>query len=220
MRLHRRILPWLFALAYLFNGINIFGQSGNFNFTHLDINNGLSHNQVNCIFKDSRGFMWFGTMSGLNRFDGYTFKIYRHDPDDSSSINDNYINAIAEDHLGRLWINTRTALSIYDPATESFSDDIGTYLAGLGLSAGNVSDLYRDNRGMIWLTLTNAGMLGFDPVSRSVKKLNHEPVDSGSIVSNDISSFIQDRHGDYWLITHNGILQRIDGNTLKLDNME
>jgi len=217
MRLHRRILPWLFALAYLFNGINIFGQSGNFNFTHLDINNGLSHNQVNCIFKDSRGFMWFGTMSGLNRFDGYTFKIYRHDPDDSSSINDNYINAIAEDHLGRLWINTRTALSIYDPATESFSDDIGTYLAGLGLSAGNVSDLYRDNRGMIWLTLTNAGMLGFDPVSRSVKKLNHEPVDSGSIVSNDISSFIQDRHGDYWLITHNGILQRIDGNTLKLD---
>ena len=66
--------------------------------------------------------MWFGTMSGLNRFDGYTFKKFRHNPDDSSSINDSYINSIGEDHLGRLWINTRTGLTIYDPETETFSD--------------------------------------------------------------------------------------------------
>ena len=212
----RGIILFLFAFVYGFYGIDLFSQSGHISFTHLDINNGLSHNQVNCIFKDRRGFMWFGTMSGLNRFDGYTFIVYRHNPDDSSSINDSYINSIAEDHLGRLWINTRTAFCIYDPESESFSNNITGYLESLGLPAETVSGVARDSRGKLWLTLANSGMVGLNPVDKSVNRLNYDPDDSGSIVSNDVSSFIQDHHGDYWLITHNGILQRVDGSNLKL----
>ncbi len=215
MKYSRRKIKFVFALASVFIGSDLFSQPESISFTRLDINNGLSHNQINSIFKDSRGFMWFGTMSGLNRFDGYTFKIYRHDPDDSSSINDSYINTIGEDHLGRLWISTRTAYCLYNAETESFSNDIPGYLAELGLSAGTVAGMTRDNRGRLWLTLDNAGMAGFDPAAGSVLRLNHDPDDSLSLVSNDISSFIQDPRGDYWLITHNGILQCIDGKSLK-----
>jgi signal transduction histidine kinase/ligand-binding sensor domain-containing protein/DNA-binding response OmpR family regulator len=197
-------------------GVELHGQTRNFNFAHLDIHNGLSHNQVNCIFKDSRGFMWFGTMSGLNRYDGYTFKVFRHDPDDSSSINDSYINSIKEDHQGRLWINTRTGLNIYNPETETFSDRIADYLAGMGLPSDAVYDIYRDREGMLWLMQPDHGILRYDPVSHSVIKLLHNTSDSGSIVSNDISAFVQDQKGDFWAITHNGILQQIDGTSYRL----
>ena len=209
-------IQFFLTLAFVILGFELHCQTRNVNFTHLDIHNGLSHNQVNCIFKDSGGFMWFGTMSGLNRFDGYTFKIYRHNPDDSASINDSYINSIEEDHLGRLWINTRTGLTIYNPQTESFSDRISEYLGSLGLPASTITDIYKDNQGMVWLIQTNEGMLRYNPMDRSIEKLFHDPNDSGSIVSNDISAFIQDYNGDFWLITHNGILQKIDGRNFNL----
>src|ERR1700748_3791846 len=68
-----------------------FAQNNKYQFSHLDISDGLSHNQVNCIYKDSKGFMWFGTMSGLNRYDGYSFKIFKHDINTKNSLNDDYI---------------------------------------------------------------------------------------------------------------------------------
>jgi signal transduction histidine kinase/ligand-binding sensor domain-containing protein/DNA-binding response OmpR family regulator len=212
LKIRNALIPALVLLS-----VELHCQSRNLNFAHLDINSGLSHNQVNCIYKDSRGFMWFGTMSGLNRFDGYTFKKYRHNPDDSSSINDSYISLIKEDHLGRLWINTRTGLNIYDPETETFSDRIADYLAGMGLPSDAVSDIYKDREGMLWLMQPDHGILRYDPVSHSVIKLYHDAADSGSIVSNDISAFVQDQKGDFWAITHNGILQHINGTSYRLE---
>ncbi|MBN1413719.1 MAG: response regulator [Bacteroidales bacterium] len=197
-------------------GLNLCGRSFTINFTHLDVNNGLSHNQVNCIYKDSRGFMWFGTMSGLNRFDGYTFKIYRHNPDDSSNINDSYISSIEEDHMGRLWIQTRIGYTIYNPETESFSDNMNDYLTSMGFPASQVSDVYRDRGGMLWLTQVNTGITGYDPEKQDIRTICHIANDDRSIVSNDISDFIQDNNKDYWLITHNGILQKIDGRSFNL----
>jgi len=63
-------------------------------FSHADVNHGLSDNWVKCIYRDSRGFLWFGTSSGLNRFDGYNFEVFRHRASDSTSIADNAINVI------------------------------------------------------------------------------------------------------------------------------
>ena len=69
-------------------------------FEHISIEQGLSQVSVNCILKDSQGFMWFGTLDGLNRYDGYEFKIYKHDSTDPTSISDNYILCILEDSTG------------------------------------------------------------------------------------------------------------------------
>lgn len=101
-------------------------------FSSLNVNNGLSNNQVNCIFKDSRGFIWFGTMSGLNRYDGFTCRIFRHDAADPASIADDYVTAITAAPGNKLFIRTRNGDMLYDPVTEQFSD-AGEWLKRKGL---------------------------------------------------------------------------------------
>lgn len=99
----------------------------------LDLRQGLSHNQVNCILKDSRGFMWFGTMSGLNRYDGYDFKVFKNDLRDSTSLSDNYVERIFELPDRKLWIATRNGNNIYDPVTDHLSRNDLQYLSQLSL---------------------------------------------------------------------------------------
>lgn len=77
---------YLLAVTLIFACNKAFGQRNQYRFSQLDISNGLSHNQVNCIFKDSEGFMWFGTASGLNRYDGYAFKVFKHDSNNKNSV--------------------------------------------------------------------------------------------------------------------------------------
>jgi len=81
----------------------------------LGIDQGLSNNSVNSIFKDHSGLMWFGTYDGLNRYDGYDFKIFRHNPGDPGSIVNSWVGAVGEDSLYRLWVGTANGISIYDP---------------------------------------------------------------------------------------------------------
>ncbi len=82
-------------------------------FSNYSINEGLSQSVVNCLFQDSRGFLWIGTQNGLNRFDGEDFRIYRYLPNDSLSISNNWIYAISEDRQGNLWIGTKGGLNKY-----------------------------------------------------------------------------------------------------------
>src|ERR1700753_2278928 len=108
----------LFNLVLMFAADILNAQNNQFQFSHLDINNGLSHNDVTCIFKDKQGFMWFGTLSGLNRYDGYKFKIFKHAVSDTTTLDDDYIVSISEGPDNKLWIETRNGFDIYDPATE------------------------------------------------------------------------------------------------------
>src|SRR5882724_1907545 len=93
-------------------------QYDKYRFSRLDISRGLSHNEVNCVFKDEKGFLWFGTMSGLNRYDGYSFKVLKHDLRDTSSIIDDLIVRIWQGPGHKLWISAGKGLTIYDPLTE------------------------------------------------------------------------------------------------------
>src|SRR5436190_14882834 len=82
-------------------------QKQNIRFEHLGIDQGLSQSNVICILQDSRGFMWFGTRDGLNKYDGYKFTVYKNNADDKNSISNNYIQDIKEGKNGCLWIATR-----------------------------------------------------------------------------------------------------------------
>ncbi|MEO6330051.1 MAG: two-component regulator propeller domain-containing protein [Ginsengibacter sp.] len=113
-----------FFLFFLLNCICLcaFPQKQNIKFEHLDINSGLSQNYIYCILQDSRGFMWFGTSDGLNKYDGYKFTIFKNNAKDNNSISNNFITGIVEDSKGIIWVSTRGGgLNRYDRETNKFT---------------------------------------------------------------------------------------------------
>jgi hypothetical protein len=112
------LLHWA-ILTICFELVSI-SSSSQFHFQNYNTNDGLAGNEVYCIFQDSRDFIWFGTMRGLSRFDGYEFRNYTKIDGDSTSISDNFVTNITEDSSGYLWIGTSNGLSRYDPVANSF----------------------------------------------------------------------------------------------------
>ena len=105
----KRIIGLLFfSLLHFYSG-----YSQQYNFTNYSINDGLSQSVVNCMFQDSKGYIWIGTQNGLNRFNGESFDVYSYNPADSFSISNNWIYAIAEDSGGNLWVGTKGGLNKY-----------------------------------------------------------------------------------------------------------
>ncbi len=92
-----------------------------FSFNHLQVENGLSNNSVLCSLQDDNGFLWFGTKDGLNRFDGYAYKIFRHNTEVPNSIGSNVIYSILQDKDHILWLGTEEGLYRYDRLTEGFT---------------------------------------------------------------------------------------------------
>ena len=130
---------WI-VVVLLFFGQSLSGQS--YYFRNYQVESGLSHNSVICTLQDKQGFLWFGTKDGLNRFDGYTFKVFRSDPNDSSSIGSNFIQALYESR-DKLWIGTDKGLYAYDEKTEKFSL--------LKVTTNSyIRDIIEDNKGNLW----------------------------------------------------------------------
>src|SRR3954469_18866535 len=109
-------IKWI-SLLLLFSGW-LHAQHPNLEFEKYDTHQGLSQNLVFTIVQDKKGFIWFGTDEGLNRFDGHEFKIFRHDPRNKKSIIDNSVHGLSVDHDGILWIGTNNGISRYYPETE------------------------------------------------------------------------------------------------------
>src|SRR5215207_208694 len=131
-------------------------------FDHISIEHGLSQSSVQVIFQDRRGFLWFGTQDGLNRYDGYNFKIYKPDPDASNSLSDRWIPSIVEDRDGYLWIGTRLGgLNRYDPRTEQFAHFTHDDTNPLSISDNLVNVLYIDAAENLWMG-TPSGLDQFD----------------------------------------------------------
>ncbi len=211
---HRHFILLLIA----FNSLVILGMNrpGEYNFTSIDINQGLSHNQIHCIFKDSQGFLWIGTNSGLNRFDGYTFKIFRHIPSDSTSLIDNRIQRIFEDHTGKLWITLMNSFVIYDPAIEKFTYDNELLHKNIKIPVASVSRILQDNNKNIWFICDQNGIFIYLWEKDSIVNIQHNSEDTTSLQNGPISSVVTDSDGNIWLIGFNGILEKLDKNTFKV----
>jgi signal transduction histidine kinase/ligand-binding sensor domain-containing protein/DNA-binding response OmpR family regulator len=129
--------------------------------SYLGIEQGLSNNAIRSIFQDHRGFMWFGSYDGLNRYDGYGFKVFRNRFNDSSSLVDNNIHAVKEDLAGNIWVGTNQGLSIYDLATESFS--LLRYVScedkSLRRLTTETKDIRRDDAGTMFIGSLINGLL-------------------------------------------------------------
>ncbi|MCO4291577.1 ATP-binding protein [Solitalea sp. MAHUQ-68] len=191
-------------------------QNGQYQFLHLDIHKGLSHNEVNCIFKDSKGFMWFGTMSGLNRYDGYKFKTFRHNLRDTTSINDDYIANIFEGPGNKLWVQTRTGYNIYDPLTESFNRNIQPVLAEIDIKDIAIKEIRKDAKGSFWFLSQQSGLYKYNPQSKELIRYTNNRSNLNSPDASLITGLAENKQGNLWIIHANGVVELLNTKTDKV----
>jgi len=185
-------------------------------FETIDISQGLSQNSVMTIAKDRNGFMWFGTEDGLNRYDGITFKHFRHDPMDSTTINSNSIYSSLVDKQGNLWVGTFVSgLNKYIDSTESFISYSHDPLDSRTLGEGSIVALHEDGKGNIWIGTSGSGLFRLDPntgISISVEDL----ITNGDTLADPfVYSLFEDHQHQLWIATFNG-LNVLDLNTFAM----
>ncbi len=161
----KQYLLFIFFLFILF-ATNFAQQK--YNFEHISIPDGLSNTSVNDIIQDQYGFLWIATADGLNRYDGYNFKIYKNDPSDKNSLPNNTAIKSMVDHDGTLWVCTVAGFSKYNRANETFE----TFLpdSSRSNSASNaIYNMVQDSKNRMWL-LTQDGIFQFNKKTNEIKK--------------------------------------------------
>src|SRR5580700_9931796 len=154
-------------------------------FVRLSTADGLSETRVSQIVQDDRGFMWFGTQYGINRYDGYEFKVFVHEPGRVNSLAGAYIYSLFKDRSGMLWIGCNRVLDRFDPRTETFThyrletDE----LANLGSTVVHIS---QDRSGLLWLA-TGTGLHQLDPTTGKISHYRHSANDPGGLSTNNIT---------------------------------
>jgi PAS domain S-box-containing protein len=172
-------------------------------FTRLSKDEGLSQTRVIQIVQDDQGFMWFGSQYGLNRYDGYKFKVFKHEPGRTNSLSGVFISSLFKDRSGSLWIGCDEFLDKFDPVTEIFTHyHIDT--AGAHGETVPVTHISQDHTGMLWLS-TLRGMFRFDPSTGKTTRYRYEPNNPFSLSSDDVKQTGEDRSGTFWVVTSEGL---------------
>jgi signal transduction histidine kinase/ligand-binding sensor domain-containing protein/CheY-like chemotaxis protein len=191
-----------------FAWISGFSQLVSPRFEHIGTESGLSQSNVICILHDSRGFMWFGTRDGLNKYDGYSFTIYKNIPTDSRSISNNFITGIAEDKNGDLWIATwGGGVNRYDRAKDRF------VRYTVNPSTNFINTVLVDSKGFVWVGANGGGLAVLDPRSGKTTNYKNDPSNPASISDNEIKTAIEDSRHRIWLGTVHGGLDLYDPST-------
>jgi signal transduction histidine kinase/ligand-binding sensor domain-containing protein len=172
-----------------------FPPSSGIRFDRITAEDGLSHDTVTSILQDRRGFMWFGTEDGLNRYDGYTFTVYRHDPDDPHSLRDDSIMTLYEDRAGVLWIGTQTGW------LERLGEERGQF--SHHQFSGPVLSIYQDRTGVFWVGT-------WDGLYRLDRETEEFEIVSSFSESAIILSMHEDRDGVLWFGSWDGWLHSLD----------
>lgn len=213
MRLFRFILllPLLLFSCYS----SILGQSTWF-FKQLAVRDGLSHNQINHIFRDSNGFMWFSTASGLNRYDGYKFKVFFHNPNDEYSLPDNLISSVQEDANRRLWIQTGNGYTVFNPEKEKFEQST-VLLQEMGVSSP-ADFIFIDKDKNIWCYVAASGLYMYH-ASNGQSLFFPQNKQPGNLSSGVISD-ITESESSYLLIFQSGLIQYMDKNSMRINHSD
>ncbi|WP_296952232.1 two-component regulator propeller domain-containing protein [uncultured Massilia sp.] len=173
-------------------------------FEHIGLEEGLSQESVLTILQDREGFMWFGTQSGLNRFDGYRNRIFRNDPNDPDSLVDNYVKASYEDAQGRLWFGTRGGLVRFDGGAERFTRYPLTRRSEGTARNAAVNAIVGDGRGGLWIG-TGDGLVHLDPDTGQFRTLRHDAANAGTLRDDRVNALALDARGGLWIGTGAGI---------------
>ncbi len=201
-----RSLAVLFLLTAYYDS---YCQVKDYPFSRLDVRDGLSDSHVNTIYQDNRGYLWFGTMSGLNRYDGYSLKVFRHDDADSSSLSDDYIQNVFEGPEGRLYVNAPAGgINIYDPLTQQFIPHIAGYLQKHGLPRYGLVSIVSAKDSHYYFIYRDSGIYRFN-TDKGATQLRPGKGQS-CITTSPVSGVALDSEQNLWLSHENGLLQKID----------
>jgi signal transduction histidine kinase/ligand-binding sensor domain-containing protein len=186
----------------------------NLKFQRISREQGLSQNTVQCIVQDSLGFMWFCTEDGLNRYNGYEFTVYRHDPDDPDSLGPGELVWLHEDHAGMLWIwKYRGSLDRYDRNMDHFVHyDLFDPADPQGATSDFVWTLYEDLEGTLWVGTYRSGLHRYDREADQFVPYRHNPDDPHSLSDDRVYAIYEDSDGALWVGTKGG-LNRFDRDT-------
>lgn len=189
--------------------LSCFAQRTSYQFAKLDIRNGLSNNRINCILQDRKGFLWFGTAAGLNRYDGFDFRVFSNINGDASSLAGNVVENIFELPDGKLWISTGNAVSIYDPVTERFDRNYRLYLSQRKIPVGNILSVTKDKKHQFLFLSDRSTIHEYDPRTRTARRLpvNGNPM---QIKGDGITALAADRQNHLWVVYKSGLLQKLD----------
>ncbi len=204
---------YLILLLILVVEASLYAQQSPIKFERLSIEQGLSQSTVACIYQDRQGFMWFGTEDGLNKYDGYSFTIYKHKPQDSTSLYSKHIRTIFEDHMGTLWVGTSEGLNRYDPKSQTFTVFRHDPNSPNSISNNRVVSIYQEHGGTLWVG-TSEGLNRYDPKSQKFTAFRHDPNNPNSISNNYIVAIYEDSAKALWVGTSEG-LNRYDPKSQK-----
>ncbi|MFH2049082.1 MAG: two-component regulator propeller domain-containing protein [bacterium] len=209
------ILTIILGLTLILNAEKTYGlrdfSEKNIKFEHISLNEGLSQSSVHCILQDSRGFMWFGTEDGLNKYDGYDFKVYKQAPHDRNSLSDNFIWTIFEDDSANIWIGTGGGgLNKYSTLRNRFVhfeyDPNDTNC----LSSNIVRAIAEDSYGTLWIGTDGGGVCCLDRETGIFTTYRYDLADSHSIGSDYVIAIYEDSDNILWFGTTGGGLNCYD----------
>ena len=201
MKLKNNLL--LFCLLLVFyssSAQDISSENQLLKFKQFSLAQGLSQSSVLCMLQDSKGFMWFGTRDGLNKYDGHTFKTYRYDYKDQNSISNSFIRSLFEDENGNIWIGTNNGLNKYLPSKDSFerfkhNENKSSLINNEIWSLASVEQNY------LWIG-TNGGLEKFNTTTKKSKHFKNDK----SVLKNHIRSLFKDSKKSLWICNRENIL--------------
>lgn len=200
--------PLLFFIFILFGIIN--HAQNSLKFEHLTTENGLSQSDVNAIYQDKDGFMWFGTHDGINRYDGYNFTVFKPDFNDNNSISSNLIWKIIGDEKGNLWIGTTGGgLNYFDKKTEQFTSYKHNPNDIHSLKNNHITSLFKDSSNRLWVG-TNEGcdMIDLSKPTDSITFQHFNIYQNSTTLSKKRSNatiFYEDTMHQVWVGGNNGL---------------
>jgi ligand-binding sensor domain-containing protein/GAF domain-containing protein len=188
-------------------------ENGQAHFDSLSIQDGLSNDLVYTLYQDSLGYLWIGTADGLNRYDGYSFQVFKHEPADPNSLSSSVIYSVYEDRQGHFWVGTGgSGLNRFDRQTGRFIRYQHDPEDPDSLSNDIVYCIYEDRNGNLWVGTFGGGLDLFDRQAGKFFHFLHDPANAHSLTDNHVISIYEDDSGSLWLPTMDG-LNRFDPST-------
>ena len=200
MKNFRFLLCVVLLTCYFF----AYPQKHHLKFDHISLEQGLSQSNVLSIRQDSQGFMWFGTRDGLNKYDGYSFKLFKNDPHDPKSIRNNFVMDIVTAKNGDLWVATLGGgISRYDHDKENFTNYVHNPKNINSISNDVVHSILEDEFQNIWIGSEG----GLDVLDAATNKFTHfanDPNNVNSLSDSYVRNIFEDSHHNIWIGTLNG----------------